>query len=308
MNDQTTRPISSLTTRLSRPASNLESFVWCYGQNSGVVHGSRINLPLPARPKNVLTFFFASGPAPSLVHGPQSHQQVEISMFGRIDNFTIHFQPSGFHRLFGVPMQELANAAHSAESVLGQIATDLRNRLSEAPTFAERVHITDHLLSQLAESASPRDAVGAAANQVFASHGQVRVDAMASACDISVRQFERRFRIATGLSPKLYASIARFNAAVFRKLCRPDASWAEIAADCGYSDQMHLVRGFRAFAGDTPTRFDARLRLAPELRSMFATEDLASRLKPAAEMSPSFYQLSAARLTSVEQYRLGSRS
>lgn len=308
MNDQTPRPISSLTTRLARPASNLESFVWCYGQNSGVVHGSRINLPLPARPKNVLTFFFASGPAASLVHGPQSHQQIEISMFGDVDNFTIHFQPSGFHRLFGVPMQELADAAYTAESVLGQLGTDLRDRLGQAPTFAQRVHITDHVLSELAESASPRDAVGAAANQVFARDGRVRVDVMASACDLSVRQFERRFQIATGLSPKQYASIARFNAAVFRKLCRPDASWAEIAADCGYSDQMHLVRSFRAFAGDSPSRFDARLRLAPELRSMFATEDVVYRLTPAAEMSHSFYQPSAQRLISLNHYPLGSRS
>jgi AraC-like DNA-binding protein len=224
----------------------------------------------------VLTFFFASGPARSLVHGPQSYQQVQISLIGSVDNFTIHFQPSGLYRLFGVPMREFADASHDAEGILGQIAISLRGRLGEAVSFAERVRLTDSLLLELVDSAWSGDPVGAAANHVFAAHGKVRVGAMAAACNLSVRQFERRFQANTGLPPKLYARITRFNAAVYRKLCRPDSSWADIAVDCGFSDQMHLVRDFREFAGDTPARFEARLRLAPELRSMFATADLVS--------------------------------
>ena len=33
---------------------------------------------------------------------------------------------------------------------------------------------------------------------------------------------------------------------------RQAVEWAEVATDCGYSDQAHLIREFRAFSGETP--------------------------------------------------------
>jgi hypothetical protein len=70
-------------------------------------------VPLPARPKQLLTCFFAdryrilhsacgqSDVSPRVtVVGPQTHSRAGVSVFGRIDNFTIHFQPAGFSPLF----------------------------------------------------------------------------------------------------------------------------------------------------------------------------------------------------------------
>src|SRR5436305_15034986 len=101
MSDRDPGTFRTLETRLARPAEGLGKFVWCYGQNQGQVWGVPIVMPLPARPKHVLTIFFASGPARSLVTGAQTHQRMQIAIAGQIDNFTIHFQPSGFYRLFG---------------------------------------------------------------------------------------------------------------------------------------------------------------------------------------------------------------
>lgn len=75
------------------------------------------------------------------------------------------------------------------------------------------------------------------------------------ASGLSPGTFIRRFRAATGLAPKRYRELQRFNAAATRGHAHPDAAWAEIACDSGYADQAHLAREFRRFAGTTPGRY-----------------------------------------------------
>ena len=66
------------------------------------------------------------------------------------------------------------------------------------------------------------------------------------------RQFERRFQYQVGMRPKLYARIARFEAALDAKARARNKSWTEIAHEFGYHDQMHLVHDFGQFSGETP--------------------------------------------------------
>jgi AraC-like DNA-binding protein len=58
--------------------------------------------------------------------------------------------------------------------------------------------------------------------------------------------------------PKTLARILRFEHAL--ALLRRDdgARFAEIAERCGYYDQAHMNRDFRAFAGASPSEFLAR--------------------------------------------------
>jgi len=36
---------------------------------------------------------------------------------------------------------------------------------------------------------------------------------------------------------------------------KPAVDWAEMAANCGYYDQAHLIREFRSFSGLTPASY-----------------------------------------------------
>jgi AraC-like DNA-binding protein len=82
------------------------------------------------------------------------------------------------------------------------------------------------------------------------------VRTLARDAGVSERTLERRTRAATGFGPAELRRLVRFR----RALRLHDAgvtNWATVAADAGYSDQPHLVREFRRFAGLTPTAWQA---------------------------------------------------
>lgn len=255
----------------------MRPYVWAYGVTTGRVDSVPLVIPLPARPKQLLTFFFAdrygilrpgcgrndASPRVTVV-GPQTHFQAGLSVFGRIDNFTIHFQPSGFSRLFGIPMTELTDAVYDAHAVIGREISALEHELGETPGFADRIRLIEHRLILRLGSDHRPDPVALAANSLFASNGIDRVSTMAIDSGLSLRQFERRFLAKVGVPPKLYARIVRFNAALDQKLRYPSRPWSRIATDQDYYDQMHLVHDCRAFTGESPSRFLAQLDLLPQ--------------------------------------------
>jgi AraC-like DNA-binding protein len=78
--------------------------------------------------------------------------------------------------------------------------------------------------------------------------GDIRIDGVARAVDLSERQLERLVRQHVGLSPKRLARIARLRAALSSARA---GALAEVAAAAGYADQAHFARDVRALTGVT---------------------------------------------------------
>ena len=58
------------------------------------------------------------------------------------------------------------------------------------------------------------------------------------------------------MPPKLFARILRFEHAL-EFADGAEIGWAEIAQRCGYYDQAHMIRDFRAFTGRSPSGYQA---------------------------------------------------
>jgi transcriptional regulator GlxA family with amidase domain len=91
------------------------------------------------------------------------------------------------------------------------------------------------------------------AQYIYRHNGAVRVGELANQSGLSLRQYERRFVTEIGFTPKLFARIKRFEAALDMKRTVPDLSWMTVAHQLGYFDQMHLIHDFQNLAGDTPS-------------------------------------------------------
>lgn len=80
------------------------------------------------------------------------------------------------------------------------------------------------------------------------------VQAIAARHGVSLRTVQRRFLTQVGVPPKLFSRIVRFHRVCLAWRHEPD-TLARVAADCGYCDESHLVRDFRAFVGEPPVSF-----------------------------------------------------
>jgi AraC-like DNA-binding protein len=248
------------------PAVALRDCVRCFEQRKASIAGASVVYPLAARPDLFLEFYFrqrylvrdcrsgAHDLTPrSVVVGPCSYRRAELVLRGHFDVFTIQFHPSGFHRLFRTPMAELADRAYDARSVIGPSMSEIEQKLGLATGFEERVQIANDFLTQRHREPDFVDVVAAVANRLFREPGALRVGDAAAITGLSVRQFERRFAEQVGLPPKRYAKIIRFNAALRAKTIAPRRLWTEIAHEFGYYDQMHMIRDFERFAGESPS-------------------------------------------------------
>jgi transcriptional regulator GlxA family with amidase domain len=104
-----------------------------------------------------------------------------------------------------------------------------------------------------------QDRIAAAATYLFRLHGAISMSQLAHRDFIGLRQFERRFEQETGASPKSFARVARFQAALDAKLAAPGRTWLDIAHTFGYYDQMHMIRDFERLGRNTPTHLIAEI-------------------------------------------------
>ncbi|MCC7144468.1 MAG: helix-turn-helix transcriptional regulator [Candidatus Eisenbacteria bacterium] len=96
--------------------------------------------------------------------------------------------------------------------------------------------------------------------RIIGTCGATPIEAIARDVGLSPRQFRRRFAAATGMTPKVLATIRRIRATAAQAAQEATAEWDDIAAHRGYSDQAHLAREFRRLLGFSPTEYLARAR------------------------------------------------
>jgi AraC-like DNA-binding protein len=182
-------------------------------------------------------------------------RQVFTENAGSADGMQINLSPIAAHRLFGVPMRTLAHCTVDLDDVLGNRASLLVEQLAELDDAA-RFELLDRALGRrMRDAPIPDTGLAWAFARLQQTRGRVAVAKLAQELGWSRRRLVARFQEEIGLPPKAVARLLRFEHA--RELgARPDRpSWAEIAYECGYYDQSHLINEFRAVTGRTPVTF-----------------------------------------------------
>jgi AraC-like DNA-binding protein len=148
-----------------------------------------------------------------------------------------------------------------ATDVLGPAVERLRQQLEHLDDWPSRFAAVDaYLLSRRADRPPDPVLADVAWRLIEKEKGRLTAEALAQRLGTAPRTLHAGMVKHLGLGPKALSRIARFGAArdiVHTRLLdrSPEPKLATIAAECGYADEAHLIRDWKAFAGSTPTRW-----------------------------------------------------
>jgi hypothetical protein len=68
-----------------------------------------------------------------------THRRARLILHGTVSAFAVMLRPAGLHGLLGLPLDRFADCGTDAHSLLGRSVRELRERLGNTETIAERV-------------------------------------------------------------------------------------------------------------------------------------------------------------------------
>lgn len=262
-----TRPTS-----LSRaPVAALRPFVrlvWASRAIAGAPHGAAIESVLPTGAMHLVV---RSGDVPLRLIERETVRELRGAVIGgarsaayrkdvsiAVDSVGAMIEPGACAVLLGLPGIE-ASETHLALADVWGAAEErrLRERLDACRSLEAKLELFEaQLLARVGLERSAHPMVFQSVRELTAAPGTTIGDLVARS-GYSHRVFVQRFREATGLGPKTYARVVRFQRAVSALSRSIGGDDARLALDLGFADQAHFCREFREISGLRPAEYRA---------------------------------------------------
>ncbi len=175
---------------------------------------------------------------------------------GQVGVLGLRLWPHAVPRFTATPPKATLNARLPFTPADTRWAAQAAKALAVDSSAPAVLALAQRLVARLGGLPAREDAAVAwAVMELLATQGQAPLAQLAAAAGLSPRQFERRMAQATGMTPKLLASIFRFRAVFDQVNADQPSAWLNAALATGFFDQAHMIRDFRRFAGKAPRAY-----------------------------------------------------
>lgn len=185
-------------------------------------------------------------------------QHIAIESSGRTSLVAVRFFPWGAYHFFTEPVANFVDQTIPCERLWNH-NDQLIAALSGAGTAEERVAFVQRFLrTQLAACRRNDFAVDDAVKLIRQSKGQLSLEEVCARTGFSQKQLSRKMTASVGVAPKIFTRVTRFLDVCSRLDKWDDAKLSRLSYDCGFHDQAHFIKEFKAFSGFTPKEFFKR--------------------------------------------------
>ncbi|MFZ2446136.1 MAG: helix-turn-helix domain-containing protein [Syntrophobacteraceae bacterium] len=236
-----------------RPRKELAGLIgrfWCVSKNDPDGPGTFEILP---DGNFDLVFLLDDSCCKLLFAGPYT-RKARVPMFDFCQCFGIRFRPGKMPRIADIRPAELVDTIINPPKVLGIDINDLGEQLRSSEDIdSKRKLMEDMFIRAGGKTLLRGDLANHCTDLVESCDGRIRVRDLARVTGISVRTLERVFIEQVGLPPKKFIRLVRFQSALNKLKEGIYRSLAELAYDCGYTDQSHFIKDFKELSGISPS-------------------------------------------------------
>lgn len=181
--------------------------------------------------------------------------QLTISSHKDAEMLVAQFKPAGVYPFFHKPISQLNDQVISANKVLGNEIHFLRTDILRKKTAQEKMKAVElYLRQRFDETKTPPDELMKVI-RLLQDEPVSRLSEIVEAYPNTQKHLISEFKKYVGLTPKVFQRILRFNEILKKISNKERIAWAEIAYECGYSDQSHFIKEFSHFSGFNPQEF-----------------------------------------------------
>jgi len=186
----------------------------------------------------------------SFVWGPSSYPKT-TRLEGNINALVLILKPLALYSAFGLNTPNMLDKAIYIDDWISGFSDTLK-KLRTSVEILAAVH------EQLFITNRPTRVDGRAWHVIQNLHSDRNAASIQNICDrmgMTERNLERKTKLMTGLSPKTFRNISRFQY-IYRDLSTEKPSLARLAYNYDFADQSHLTREFKRYAGFIPSKID----------------------------------------------------
>ena len=183
----------------------------------------------------------------------QTLHPVELHVKGSFRLIVFQLYPFVLHSFFQVDPVELNDGCYDMQQAEGWTAIELQLQM-DSDTGKQLQLITGYLFQIFLFRKEKLDyLIQEAIALVLDRKGIISIKEICGSLHITPRTLERRFLKESGVSPKDFIQITKFQQSLEQLYAKDFNKLSDIVYTSGYADQSHFIRVFKAFTGKTPS-------------------------------------------------------
>jgi AraC-like DNA-binding protein len=164
-----------------------------------------------------------------------------------VSTFCIRFYAWGAYAFAEDSFTGTTNGFYDISSRFQWLDKQLRARLFETTSLAERICLVESLFLKRMSQIKEHNIVNGAVQNIILNQGTLGITQLVKDSFISSRQLERLFHEYIGITPKKLSNLVRYQSLWNDILSHPQFDISDAVYQHGFTDQSHLMREFKRY-------------------------------------------------------------